>query len=98
MPQGLTENTKKNLAKILYVIKGAPGVHLRGMARTLNMHPFTIATLVQRYLKYFVDIKEDPYGSKLKAYSLKSGKENSTLEDVLRYYEVKKRISRSGSP
>src|SRR3990170_3765258 len=93
MPQGLTKTTKENLAKILFVIKKAPGIHLRGICRALNnMNTYTVSTLIDRYLLDFVEVTDRPYGARLKIYTIKSGKENATLEDVLRYYEVKKRI------
>lgn len=92
MPKGLTDKTKENMAKILFIIKEAPGIHLRGIARTLNMNPFTVSTLIDRYLTPFFDIKVDPYGSRIKVFYVKEGKENTKIEDVLRYYLAKKRI------
>lgn len=92
MPKGLKETTKGNIAKILFVIKKAPGIHLRGIARALNMHVFTVSTLIDRYLVEFVDAEPNHYGHKLKTFTLKKGKENATLEDVLRVYQVRKDI------
>ena len=40
----------------------------------------------------FFDIEVDPYGSRIKVFYIKKGKENTTLEDVLRVYQVKKSI------
>ena len=93
MPKGLTATTKQNLAKILFIIKKAPGIHLRGICRALdNMNPYTVSTLIDRYLSEFVNVETNHYGHKLKTFTLKKDKENATLEDVLRVYQVRKSI------
>lgn len=97
MPKGLQKSTKQRLASILLILKSVPQIHLRGIARTLKMNPFTISTLIDRYLTPFVDIEHtDLFGFRFKIIKLKAGKENTTLEDVLRYYETKKKIKNSG--
>jgi len=95
MPKNLKQSTKENIAKILFIIKKAPGIHVRAIARTLNMHPITVSSIIDRYLIPFLDVQTDRYGAKLKAYYLKEDKENITLEDVLRYYLVRKNIKHS---
>lgn len=92
MPQGLTKTTKENIAKILFIIKQAPSIHLRGIARALNMKPLTVSSVIDRYLLTFLDVNTENYGARLKRFSIKEDKENTALEDVLRVYQVKKSI------
>lgn len=96
--RGLKENTKESLAKILFIIKQAPGIHLRAIARVLKMNPFTVSTLADRYLLDFIETRQDDrYGLKTKVFTIKEGKENATITDVLENYELRKRIRGSNS-
>jgi hypothetical protein len=83
------------IEKILNLLKARGGqpIHLRGIEKTLKIHPQTITRILDNYLAYFIETKIiEQYGFKARLVWLKPGRETTTLDDVLRYYEVKKKI------
>jgi hypothetical protein len=85
--------TIRKISKVLNLIKENPGLHVRGIAKALNFKPGTIDWILNRYLYYFVDISNiNQFGFKVKLVTLKPDKANTTIEDVLRYMEVRNRI------
>ena len=94
MSRSIQPSTIRNISRVLMVLKTAEGeVHLRGIARALNIKPMTVSRIVDKYLDFFVETRNvDYYGFKAKLIRLKEGKEGTTVKDVLEYLKVKKRI------
>ena len=94
MPRNIQPGTVKKISKVLMVLKTADGeIHLRGIAKALNMKPMTVSRIVDNYLDYFVEVRSvEYYGFKAKLIKLKEDKKDITINDVLKYLEVKKRI------
>mgnify|MGYP001577234633 CR=1 FL=1 len=94
MGSNLHKSTIPKIVAILNLLKVNGEMHIRGLAKKIGAKsPFTVTHILENYLDFFVDIKEvEVYGFKAKLVRLKPGKENTTIEDVLRYYWTKKRI------
>ena len=99
----MEKTTLKKVKRVLDFIKENPGVHVRGIAKSLNYRPGTIDWILNHYLFYFIEVDSplekpelkgiaDIFGLKIKTIKLKPGKENTTMEDVLRYVDVRKRM------
>lgn len=87
------KKTLKHISDILDLLRVGGQMHLRGMAKALNLNPFLVSNIIDNYLEPFIDIKTiNEFGFKAKLISLKAGKENTTLNEVLRYLKVKKQI------
>ena len=94
MPRGLTENTKESIPKILYLIKKYPGIHIRAIARSLEISPMIISGIVKRYMESYLDIILDQYGAKLKSLFIKGDKQDITSIQIINAYNIKKEIKR----
>lgn len=82
-----------NIAKILDLLKENGELHIRGISKALDLNPFIVSNIVNNYLDFFVNSRSiDQFGIRLRLIGLKPGKENTTVEDVLKYIQVKKRI------
>ena len=93
MGSGIHKKTIENIARILDLLKQASPIHIRGICKALDLNPFTVSNIINRYLDFFIDIRGiDQFGFRVKLISLKSGKEDTTLEDVLKYIKVKRKI------
>ena len=94
MGSNLHKSTIPKIAAILDLLKREGEMHIRGIAKRLKFKsPFTVTHILENHLNIFVDVKEvEVYGFKAKLVSLKPGKENATIEDVIRYIEVKRSI------
>jgi len=91
--KNISEKTKIEIAKILELLRSVGQIHIRGIARALKIHPRTVDRIVQNYLDIFVDVKKiEQFGFKATLVSLKDGKENTQLNDILKYLELKKMI------
>lgn len=93
MSRGQPIKTLERVALLLQVLKEAGQIHVRGIARVLKVNPYTASKLVDNYLKPFVDVTYlDQFGIKAKIIRLKPGRENLTMEEVLRYIRLKRQI------
>ncbi|HLC50952.1 MAG TPA: hypothetical protein VJH90_01085 [archaeon] len=99
IPSGLTEKTRQYIALLLEVLRRVGVLHIRGLAKYMSeatgrkVDPKTVSRIVYGYLRYFVDVERvEQIGSVVKAIRLKPGKENTTLDDVLKYLEVQRKI------
>lgn len=99
IPSGLTDKTKQYIALILEVLRRVRVLHIRGLAKYMSeatgrrVHPNTVLRIVNGHLRYFVDVERvEQIGSTIKAVRLKPGKENATLDDVLKYIDVQRKI------
>ncbi|MBN2203349.1 MAG: hypothetical protein JW700_04160 [Candidatus Aenigmarchaeota archaeon] len=93
MGQGIHRKTVLNIAKILDLLKENGELHIRGISKALDLNPFIVSNIVNNYLDFFVNSRSiDQFGIRLRLIGLKPGKENTTVEDVLKYIQVKKRI------
>ena len=96
MGSGIHKTTIRNIARILDLLKKNETIHIRGISRALELNPFIVSNIVNKYLDYFLDIKDiDQFGFRVKIISLKDDKKNTTVEDVLKYIEVKRKIRNS---
>jgi hypothetical protein len=93
MGSGIHKTTIKNISDILNLLKEVGEIHIRGISKTLNLNSFVVSNIINKYLIYFLEIRSiDQFGIRVKLLRLKPGMENITVEDVLRYVNVKKRI------
>jgi len=93
MGSGIHKTTIKNIAKILGLLKQNQAMHIRGISKALGLNPFLVSNIINKYLDYFLEIKDiDQFGFRVKLVSLKEGMKNTTVEDVLKYIEVKRKI------
>lgn len=93
MGSGVHKKTIKNISRILELLRENGELHIRGISKALNLNPFIVSNIINNHLDFFVDSRTiDQFGIRLKLVSLKPGKEQTTVEDVLRYIKVKKRI------
>jgi hypothetical protein len=93
MSRGQPIKTLQRIALLLDILKEAKQIHIRGIARILKVNPYTASKLVENYLKPFIDVKYmDQFGIRAKIISLKPGRENLTMEEVLRYRRLKRQL------
>ena len=93
MSRGTPEKTLERISLILAVLKEAKQIHMRGLAKVLDVNPLTVNKIIENYLKPFVDFEYiQQIGGRVKIIRLKPGRENLTIEEVLRYNELKKKI------
>ena len=96
MGSGIHKTTIKNIAKILEVLRKHDTIHLRGICKVLDLNPFIVSNIIDKYLDYFVDIRGiDQFGFRVKMISLKRDKLDTTVEDVINYIEIKRKIRSS---
>ena len=96
MGSGMHKTTIRNIARILDLLKKNETIHIRGISRALGLNPFIVSNIINKYLDYFLDIKDiDQFGFRAKMISLKEDKKNITVEDVLKYIDVKRKIRNS---
>lgn len=93
MGSGIHKTTIKNIDMILKLLKEVGEIHIRGISKALNMNPFVVSNIVDKYLHYFVDIRSiEQFGFRIKLIQLKAGMENTSLEDVIKYINLKRKI------
>ena len=93
MGSGIHKTTIKNIDNILKLLKEVGEIHIRGISKALDLNPFVVSNIIDKYLYYFVDIRSvDQFGFRIKLIKLKPGMENTGLEDVLKYVKLKKKI------
>jgi hypothetical protein len=93
MGSGMHKNTLMNINSILNLLRETGPIHIRGIAKTLNLNPFIVTNIIDRYLVYFLEVNDiEQFGIRVKIVQLKSGMENTSLENVLKYIELRKRI------
>jgi len=93
MGSGIHKKTIKNISRILDLLKERGEMHIRGISKALNLNPFTVSNIIDHYLDFFVEVRSiNQFGFRLKLIRLKPGKEETTIEDILKYMEIKKRI------
>jgi hypothetical protein len=93
MGSGMHNTTIKNIDAILKLLKEVGEIHVRGISKALELNTFVVSNIIDRYLTYFVEIRYiEQFGFKAKLIRLKPGMENTTLEDVIRYAKLKKKI------
>lgn len=96
MGSGIHKTTIRNIARILDLLKHHEAMHIRGISKALGLNPFIVSNIVNKYLDYFLDIKDiNQFGFRVKLLSLKEDKKNTTIEDVLKYVQVKRKIRNS---
>jgi len=93
----LRAETIRKINQILALLKQAEGeIHLRGIAKTLNMYPQTVSRIIDNYLSIFVDIRSiEEFGFRAKLIRIKPGKEGVSIGDVMKYIAVKERMKPS---
>ena len=93
MGSGIHKKTIKNIANILDLLRENGELHIRGISKALDLNPFVVTNIINSHLDFFVDSRTiNQFGIRLRLVSLKPGKEATTIEDVLKYIKVKKRI------
>ncbi len=93
MGSGIHRTTIKNINDILNLLKEVGEIHIRGISKSLNLNPFVVSNIVEKYLSYFLEIRSiDQFGLRIKLVKLKPGMENTTAEDVIKYVNLKKKI------
>lgn len=90
--------TKAYIIKILEILKQGP-MHVSEITRRLGLKRdshFVVQDILNRYLYLFVDIeKVNLHGIRVDLVRFKDGKRDTQLEDVIRLYEIKKRLKSS---
>ncbi len=87
--------TKRNIYRILEVLKeaGDTGIHIRGIARALNLHPERVSTIIKTYMSYFVEIRTiNQFGLRAKIIKLPEKNKNLTIDKILSLYSIKRSI------
>jgi len=93
MGSGIHKTTIRNIDNILKLLKEVGEIHIRGIYKALNLNPFIVSNIIKNYLDYFVEIRNiDQFGFRIKLIKLKPGMENTSLEDILKYIKLKKKI------
>lgn len=93
MSRGSPEKTLERISLVLAVLKEAKQIHIRGLAKVLEVNPLTVNKIIENYLKPFVDFEYiEQIGGRVKIIRLKPGRENLTVEEVMRYHDLKKKI------
>lgn len=93
MVKQIQPKTMRNIQQILNLLKQVGKIHVRGISRALDLNPFTVSRIIERYLDPFVNIKYvDEFGFKFKIIELKPNKKDINLTDALSYYNIKKQI------
>ncbi len=91
----ISNKTKAQIMKIIGLLQNEGQMHVRGISRALGIHPMNVSRIIDIYLSPFLEINEiNEFGLRAKIVKLRRDKENLTLQDVLKYREVKKEISR----
>lgn len=95
----LNEKTLRHIDDILDLLKTRGQIHLRGIARALNINQGLVSRIVERYLDFFIEVNSiEQFGFRAKLIRLKEGKENTTIIDVIRYLKVKEQIKGEKEP
>ncbi len=90
----ISDKTKAQVAKIIGLLQKEGQMHIRGISRALGMHPMTVSRLIDGYLSPFLEINEiNEFGLRVKIVKLREDKKKLTLEQVLKYIEIKKKIT-----
>ena len=93
MGSGIHKNTLKNISNILNLLREVGQIHVRGISKDLKLNPFIVSHILEKYLDYFVDTRDfEEFGFKAKLVRFKPSMESTTLEDVLKYVNLKKKI------
>jgi len=93
MGSGIHKTTIKNIYDILNLLREVGEIHIRGISKALNLNPFVVSNIIEKYLDYFVEIREiNQFGIRVTLIKFKSGMGNTTVEDVLKYVNLKKKI------
>jgi hypothetical protein len=93
MGSGLHKNTYKNIDSMLNLIREAGEIHIRGISKTLSINPFIVTHIIEKYLVYFLEIRDiEQFGFRIKLVRFKPGMENTTLEQVVKYIELRRKI------
>ena len=93
MGSGIHKKTIKDISRILDLLKEVGELHIRGISKALGLNSFSVSNIIDNYLDFFVNSRTiDQFGVRLRLVSLKPGKEQTTVEDVLKYIKVKKGI------
>lgn len=89
----ISNKTKANIAKIINLLREQGQMHIRGISRSLDIHPMSVSRLIDTYLSPFLEINEiNEFGLKAKIVKIREGKESITIEDILKYLDIKKKI------
>lgn len=89
----LSDMTKVRIIKIIGLLQKEGQMHVRGISRALEIHPMTVSRIIDSYLSPFLEINEiNEFGLKAKLVKIREGKENITIEDILKYLDIKKKI------
>jgi hypothetical protein len=93
MGSGIHKKTVKNISRILDLLKERGEMHIRGISKALDLNPFIVSNIIDHYLDFFIEIRNiDQFGFRIKLIRLKSGKEETNIEDVLKYVKLKRKI------
>lgn len=89
----ISDRTNIQITKIIGLLQREGQMHVRGISRALEIHPMTVSRIIDSYLSPFLEINEiSEFGLKAKLVKIREDKENITIEDILKYLEVKKKI------
>jgi len=93
MGSGIHKTTVKNIYDVLNLLREVSEIHIRGISKSLNLNPFIVSNIIEKYLNYFVEKKEiNQFGIRVTLIRFKPGRENTTVEEVLKYAKLKKKI------
>ncbi len=91
--RALSNKAKADIARIISMLREHGQMHIRGISRITGIHPMTVSRLIDGYLSPFLEINEiNEFGLKAKIVKLREDKQNITLEDILKYINIKRRI------
>ena len=91
--RGLSLKTYKRIEQILALLRENGEMHVRGIARALQVHPFTIDKIVTDYLDFFLEKRGvNIFGFRAVLVRFKPGKESAKLEEIIKYIELKRKV------
>ncbi len=91
--RGLSLKTYKRIEQILALLRENREMHVRGIAKALQLHPFIVDKIVTDYLDFFLEKRGvNIFGFRAVLVRFKHGKENSKLEEIIKYIELKRKV------
>lgn len=92
----ISGRTKAHIMKIISLLQNEGQMHVRGISRTLKIHPMTVSRIIDIYLSPFLEINDiNEFGLRAKLIKLRKDKEDITIADVLKYLDIKKKIKQN---
>lgn len=91
--KGIANKTKREIGRIIELLHNEGQMHVRGISRGTGIHPMKVSRIIDIYLSPFLEIKDiNEFGLKAKLVKLREDRKNITIDDVMKYIDLKKNI------